>query len=81
LLFRLAGTEYSIKVASPMHVEHSMFWGTSDQPESERNLMIDGLWTVQYFGPQGDGGGVVVFIKSVFLAVIVVLLMTVLMTR
>ena len=26
--------------------------------------MIDGLWTVHYFGPQGNGGGVVVLTKG-----------------
>ena|ERR1039457_4646968 len=26
--------------------------------------MIEGLWIVQYHGPQGTGGGVVVFVKG-----------------
>ena len=26
--------------------------------------MIDGLWTVQYYGPQGNGAGVVVLLKG-----------------
>lgn len=27
-------------------------------------MSVDGLWIVQYHGPQGDGGGVVVLIKG-----------------
>jgi hypothetical protein len=27
-------------------------------------MSIEGLWIVQYHGPQGDGGGVVVFVKD-----------------
>jgi|ERR1700722_12873079 len=26
--------------------------------------MIDGLWTVHYYGPQGDGAGIVVLLKG-----------------
>src|ERR1700721_969779 len=30
----------------------------------EGNAVIDGLWTVEFHGPVGVGGGVVVFIKG-----------------
>lgn len=26
--------------------------------------MLDGLWTVQYYGPQGNGGGIVILQKG-----------------
>jgi len=26
--------------------------------------MVEGLWSVQYYGPQGNGGGVVIFING-----------------